>query len=93
MATFRKDGVTMVWHYNAFLTYDVKPAEETRVLLDEATANNTQVDVNAFFLENGKPTENDVIEKSKLTESLYANALALWDEPEEKEKVVLDRRA
>ena len=83
----------MVWHYNAFLSYEVKPAEETRNLLDEVTANNTQVDVNAFFLENGMPSGDETVEKSKLTESLYANAMALWEESEEHEKSVLDRRA
>ena len=83
----------MVWHYNAFLSYDVKPAEEKRPMLDQETANNTQVEVNAFFLENGMPAGDASVEKSKLTESLYANALAMWEEPEEEEKAVLDRRA
>ena len=62
-------------------------------MLDEATANNTQVDVNAFFLENGKPCGDEAVEKSKLTESLYAIALALWEDQVADEKGVLDRRA
>ena len=82
----------MVWHYNAFLSYDVKPVEEKRVWLDADTANMTQVDVNAFFLQNGLPAEDEGVEQLKLAESLYANAKVLWREEEEKE-VTLDRRA
>ena len=82
----------MVWHYNAFLSYDVKPVEEERVWLDADTANMTQVDVNNFFLQNGMPIENENMEQVKLVESLYANAKVLWQE-EEKKEAVLDRRA
>jgi len=81
----------MVWHYNAFLSYDVKPVEEQRVWLDEDTANQTQVDVNAFFLQNGIPSEDEIVEQMKLAESLYANARVLWEEPVQVGS--LDRRA
>ena len=83
----------MVWHYNAFLSYDVKPVEEKRVWLDAETANMTQVDVNAFFLQNGIPTEDESVEQVKLVESLYANAKTLWREKIEEKEVTLDRRA
>ena len=82
----------MVWHYNAFLSYDVKPVEEERVWLDADAANLTQVDVNAFFLQNGMPSENKKVEQIKLAESLYANAKVLWQE-ETKKEVSLDQRA
>ena len=81
----------MVWHYNAFLSYDVKPVEEERVWLDADTANMTQVDVNNFFLQNGMPTESENGEQVKLAESLYANAKILWRE-EGKKETALDRR-
>lgn len=83
----------MVWHYNAFLSYDVKPVEEKREWLDADTANMTQVDVNAFFLQNGMPTEDESVEQVKLVGSLYANAKVLWQEKENEREVTLDRRA
>ena len=82
----------MVWHYNAFLSYNTVPVEEERVWLDAETANLKQVDLNAYFLENGTPSEDSLVEQNKLVEGLYATALAFWEEKEEKEKV-LDRRA
>ena len=87
----------MVWHYNAFLSYEAKPVEEKRVWLDSETANMTQVDVNAYLLENAVPAVpilNEQSEQINLAESLYATALTLWEkENEEKEKKALDRRA
>ena len=56
----------MVWHYNAFLSYHVKPVEEERVWLDADTANMTQVDVNNFFLRNGMLIENENMEQLKI---------------------------
>ena len=89
---YEKDGVTMVWHYNAFLSYGPEPVEEKRVWLDEETANLKQVELNAYFLENGTPSEDVAVEQNRLVEGLYASALAFWVEKEEKEKV-LDQRA
>ena len=85
------DGVTMVWHYNAFLAYSPQPVEEKRVWLDTETANLQQVDLNAYFLANGTPSEDASVEQVKLAEELYASALSLWEE--EKEEKVLDKRA
>ena len=82
----------MVWHYNAFLSYNKEPVEEKRVWLDPETANLKQVDLNAYFLENGTPSEDAAVEQNRLVEGLYATALNMWEEKEEKEKV-LDRRA
>ena len=82
----------MVWHYNAFLSYNTVPVEEERVWLDAETANLKQVDLNAYFLENGTPNEDTAVEQNRLVEGLYATALALWEEKEGKE-TVLDRRA
>ena len=89
---YKEDGVAMVWHYNAFLSYEPEPVEEKRIWLDQETANLKQVDLLAYFLANGMPSEDAVIEQTKLTEGLYANALALWKEDPE-EKKVLDKRA
>ena len=87
-----KDGVTMVWHYNAFLSYSPEPVEEKRVLLDNETAILKQVDLNAYFIANGTPCEDAAIEQGRLVEELYATALALWEESNDEEKV-LDQRA
>ena len=87
-----KDGVTMVWHYNVFLSYDVEPVEEKRVWLDADTANLTQVDLNAYFLSQGKPCDDGAIEQLKLVDQLYASAMGLWKE-ETKKDYTLDRRA
>ena len=89
----RKLVFTLVWHYNAFLSYGVKPVEEKRVWLDNDIANETQVDVNVFLLQNGLPAEMETIEQLKLAESLYANAQMLWQENEDKKEKTLDRRA
>ena len=89
---YEKDGVIMVWHYNAFLSYGPKPVEEKRVWLDPETANLKQVDLNAYFLENGTPSEDVVIEQGRLVGGLYAMALSEWEEKKEQEKI-LDRRA
>ena len=91
---YEKDGVTMVWHYNAFLSYDVEPVEEVCVLLDAETANHAQVECNAYFLETRSQNVDvdGVFEQMKLTERLYANALALWEDDQEKD-LTLDKRA
>ena len=83
----------MVWRYNAFLPYEVKPVEEEQVWLDTDTANMIQVDVNAFYLEHGMPEEVGTVEQMKLTESLYANAKELWQNNDEVKETLLDRRA
>ena len=88
----KKVGVTVVWHYNAFLSYNVKPVEEKREWLDADAANMAQVDLNAFFLQNGMPTEDGSVEQLKLVESLYANAKNLWQENAEEKEGVLDRK-
>ena len=96
MSRIRKDGVSMVWHYNAFLSYEAKPVEEKRVWLDPETANMTQVDVNAYLLENAVPAVpvlNEQSEQINLAESLYATALTLWEDRSQEEKKALDRRA
>ena len=82
----------MVWHYNAFLSYEPEPVEEKRVWLDQETANLKQVDLLAYFLANGTPAEDAVVEQNRLVEGLYATALAFWEEEEEKE-TKLDKRA
>ena len=88
---YGKDGVGMVWHYNAFLAYSPQPVEEKRVWLDTDTANLQQVDLNAYFLANGTPSENAIIEQGRMAEGLYASALAFWED--NKEEKVLDKRA
>ena len=88
-----KAGVTVVWHYNAFLSHTVEPVEEERVWLDVDIANQTQVDVNAYLLHNGLQPESEYMEQLKLAESLYANACALWEEEAEGKETTLDRRA
>ena len=92
MKQYEKDGVTMVWHYNAFLSYDVEPVKEVVLLMDEETANLTQVECNAYLLEARVQKADEVFEQMRLTEQLYANALALWEEQREKE-TNLDKRA
>ena len=87
-----KDGVIMVWHYNAFLSYVPQPVEEKRDWLDPEIANQKQVDLNAYFLANGTPSEDAVIEQLRLAEELYATALTFWKDDEGREKV-LDKRA
>ena len=87
-----EDGVSMVWHYNAFLSYAVEPVKEELVWLDTETANLTQVDLNAYFLENGTPGEDAVFEQIKLADQLYANALAFWEDDDKKDQS-LDKRA
>ena len=89
---YEKDGVTMVWRYNAFLSYSLEPVEEERVLLDNETAVLKQVDLNAYFIANGTPREDAAIEQGRLAEELYATALALWEDDSENEKVC-DKRA
>ena len=88
----KEDGDPMIWHYNAFLSYEPEPVEEKRVWLDQETANLKQVDLLAYFLANGTPAEDVVVEQNRLVEGLYATALSFWEEKEEKEKV-LDKRA
>ena len=88
----KKAGVVVVWRYHAYLTHDVEPVEEEREWLDTETANLKQVDLNAYFLVNGTPSQDGVFEQRKLTEQLYANAMACWEEPGEKDNT-LDKRA
>lgn len=88
----KRDGVTMVWHYNAFLSYDIEPVEEERVWLDAETAQQKQVDLNAYFIANGTPNDDRVFDQMKLAGQLYANAQVLWDDQEQKDST-LDKRA
>ena len=86
-----KDGVTMVWHYNAFLSYEAEPVEEERVWLDPETANLKQVDLNAYVMTIRGKKEDPVVGRIKSAEFRYAAALAFMNEEEEK-AVSLDRR-
>ena len=88
----KEAGVVVVWRYNAYLTHDVEPVEEKREWLDAETANLKQVDLNAYFLVNGTPGQDEAFEQRKLTEQLYANALANWEEDGERDNT-LDKRA
>ena len=89
----QKAGVTVVWHYNAFLSYDVKPVEEERVWLDADTANQTQVDVNSFLLQGGINYVSNALECSMHRGALFSNAQRYEKEEETEKESTLDCRA
>ena len=77
----------MAWRYNAFFSYDVEPVEEVCVRLDEEAVNHAQVEWNSYLIETRKQNIEEVFDQLRLTEQLYANALALWEEAEKENAI------
>ena len=82
----------MVWHYNAFLSYEAEPVEEERVWLDADTANLQQVDLTAYLLAERSKKKDPVMDQIRSAEFRYSASSSVWEEEEEK-PVTMDRRA
>lgn len=83
----------MVWHYNAFLSYEAEPVEEERVWLDADTANQTQVDLTAYLMAKRTTKMDPVMGQLRSAEFRYNAAHSFMDEEDSEKPVTLDQRA
>ncbi len=81
----------MVWHYNAFLSYEAEPVEEERVWLDADTANQTQVDLTAYLMAKRTSKMDPLAGRLRSAEFRYNAAHSYMEEDEEQKPATLDQ--